>query len=191
MRRVVLCSVLLVLALAAPAAAAGDIAVEGFSFVPSTITRTAGATVTWSNAGGAPHNVASVNTMFSKSATGFTTFQRTFSAGTFGYRCEIHSDSMTGQVRVKPRLAASPDGRPFTVRWATASTNTATSYRVEYRIGTGTWRVWRSNTTTRYGVFGRDGAPVTVRSGTRYSLRVRSRRGERLSAYSPAVAFTP
>lgn len=191
MSRVLPCSVLLVVALAAPAAAAGDISVEGTRFTPSTITRTAGAAVTWTNAGGGMHNVTSVNSMFATSATPFSTYRRRFSAGTFKFQCDIHPSSMTGQVRVRPRLAAAPAGRPFTVRWARADTNTGTTYRVEYRIASDTWKTWRAATSGRYGVFGNDNAPVPVKSGTRYSFRVRSRRGDRASGYSPIGAYTP
>lgn len=191
MRRVALVA-FLVAAIAAPAhAATTTVAVKNFSFSPQTVGDAAGASVRWENNTGTFHNVASAQSMFTSGAPQpVFTFTRTFSAGTYPYMCEVHP-TMQGRIRIRPRLRAAPTGLPFTVRWATASTNTGSSFRVQYRIGSGNWKVWRSATTTDAGVFGRNRAPVAVRSGKLYGFRVRSAKGTNRSNYSPVVTFRP
>jgi plastocyanin len=85
------------------AAAATSVAIQDFSFGPSSVTVHAGDTVTWSNQGQAPHtatgsgfDTGTLNHGQSGSHT-FTT------AGTFSYHCTIHP-FMKGTVTV---LAAS------------------------------------------------------------------------------------
>ena len=191
MRRVALL-VVLVIAVAAPAnAAATTVTVRNFSFDPEVVTDQVGGTVTWQNETGTFHNVASTQGMFrSGSAAPVFTYTRTFSAGTFPYMCEVHA-TMVGRVRIRPRLSSAPDGAPFTVRWAGDTTNTGSSFRVQYRVNGGEWKVWRSSTTADSAVFGRNGAPVTVRRGTTYGFRARSQRNANNSSYSPIVSFTP
>ena len=191
MRRVALL-VLLVTAVAVPAdAATTTVAVRNFSFSPELVKDRMGGTVTWQNNTGTFHTVTSTQGMFrSGNAAPAFTYTRTFSAGTFPYVCEVHA-SMQGRVRIRPRLKAAPDGARFTVRWAGDNTNTGSSFRVHYRVEGGAWKVWRSFTTAHSGVFGRNGAPVTVRRGKTYGFRVRSHRNGNNSGYSPIVSFTP
>ena len=119
------------------------------------------------------------------------TFTRTFSAGTFPYLCEVHPSQMRGTVRVRPRVSAGPEGTAFTVKWASAESNTGTAVKVQYRVGDGTWQTWKRAATANRGVFGRDAQPLRPRSGTLYSFRVKSLRGDRASAYSPVRRFRP
>lgn len=186
-------TLLLALALPGTALAATDIAVaqSGLNFSPDRVTRPAGEVVTWHKDGGV-HNVSSVDGMFRSGdpmSSAFD-FSRTFSAGTFAYLCEVHPESMRGTVRVKPRIASKPAGSAFTVRWATADSNTGSRFRVQYRIGDGDWQTWKRGTTALKGVFGRGAEPIAVAPGTRYAFRVKSRSGDNASAYSPVRGHT-
>ena len=187
--------VVLVLALAAPAqAATKTVTVSGFSFSPATIGGPAGTTIKWENGSG--HNVVSNTGMFSSGspATSSWPYSRTFSAGTFGYYCGVHGSpgsGMSGTVRVTPRASAAPDGKPFTVQWATASTNTGSSFTVQYRVSGGDWKTWRVGTSAKSGVFGKSGSPVTVVNGRTYGFRAKSLRSGSASGYSPVRNFTP
>ena len=189
----VLVAVVVATALAGPAHAAHEISMSQYSgFNPSVVRHRAGATVTWEKTSGF-HNVSSRQGMFrsgSPSSEPFT-FSRTFSAGRYPYICEVHPQTMTGVVRVKPRLAARPAGRAFTVRWATAATNTGSSFTVRYRVNDGRWRRWFAATTADAAVFGRNRNPVRVVPGRTYSFRVRSRSGDNASSFSPRVTFRP
>ncbi len=76
-----------------PAAVGGDaVSIDGFAFVPVTLTVTAGATVTWTNHDEEPHTVAASDGSFHSSGMGTgATFSHTFSApGRFDYVCSIH-----------------------------------------------------------------------------------------------------
>lgn len=195
MRGIVAGTMLMVVAMSAPASAATTQVQVGPSgdlrFGPATVTSVAGDTVEWRKGSGSFHNVRSQTGMFrsGNATTAAFTYRRTFSAGTFAYVCEVHRD-MTGVVRVKPRISAAPSGAPFTVRWATAATNTGTRFRVEYRVGDGAWRVWRSDTTAAAATFGAGAQPVKVVAGRTYSFRVKSLRGADSSGHSPVRRFT-
>lgn len=81
---------------------ANEVFIQGMAFSPSTITVTAGTTITWINKDAITHNVTS-NTagLFSSGPiTTNGTFPHLFStAGTFQYKCTIHP-AMTGTVIV-------------------------------------------------------------------------------------------
>ncbi len=98
---------------------------------------------------------------------------------------------MSGYVRVKPKVVAEPRGLSFTVQWATDATNTGSTFDVQYRVGSGDWRRWKSDTATNSKTFGKEGSPVTVQSGTRYSFRARSQKEFSTSDWSPRKSFTP
>jgi len=75
---------------------------QGMAFTPSTITVSAGTTITWTNNDGVVHNVTSnTSGLFSSgSISPNGTYSHLFStAGTFSYKCTIHP-SMTGSVVV-------------------------------------------------------------------------------------------
>lgn len=189
--RLLLAAVMIV-APALPAAAVGEVSMNDGGFSPSRVARRAGGSVTWRKTSGY-HNISSTQGMFtsgSPKTTAFT-YTRTFSAGTYPYVCAVHPQSMRGSVRVRPRLGSAPSGAPFTVTWATSATNTGTRFTVQYRVGSGSWRTWRSATSTRSAVFGSGGNPVRAKPGTSYSFRVRSHNGSKASSYSPAASFRP
>lgn len=83
-------------------AAAPDIVMKNFDFMPMTLTVKAGATVTWKNADGEPHTVVSADGMFRSGALDENdTFQFTFAKpGTYKYVCSIHP-KMVGTITVK------------------------------------------------------------------------------------------
>ena len=182
------------LGLAAPASAATQtVQVANTAFTPPSPSGLAGDSVTWSkSSSGGFHNVSSTNDMFRSGAPTEAAFSytRVFSAGTYAYRCEIHSD-MTGRVRMRPRVTAAPTGLPFTVRWASSATNTGSVFRVMYRVNGGDWRVWRSATTDFFQVFGASNQPVKVVAGSTYQFRARSTRSGNDSGISPITSFTP
>ncbi|BBY38983.1 hypothetical protein MMAN_31170 [Mycobacterium mantenii] len=87
----------------APAAPVrGDqVTIDGFAFAPTTLTVSAGTTVTWTNRDEEPHTVAASDGSFHSPGMGTgATFTHTFStAGTFDYVCSIHP-MMRGTVVV-------------------------------------------------------------------------------------------
>jgi plastocyanin len=182
----------LVAALALPAAAAGEVTMNDNGFYPSKVSRAAGGSVTWKKTSGY-HNVVSTQKMFSSGSpkTDAFTYTRTFSAGVFPYICAVHPQTMRARVRVKPKVSAAPSGAPFTVTWATSATNTGSRFTVQYRVGSGSWKTWLGQTSSRSAVFGKGGTPVRARAGTTYSFRVRSHSGSNASSYSPVVSFRP
>jgi len=83
------------------AGGAHDVAVDNFSFAPSTAMVPAGATVTWTNRDDVPHNIVSVERQF-KSPVLDTDEQfshRFDTPGRYEYFCSLHP-KMTGQVVV-------------------------------------------------------------------------------------------
>ena len=178
-------------------AATIEVGVDDNDFIPEVVNPAVGSSVHWSRVAGsdAPHNVAQRNGIFRSGdpTTGAIDLTKTFSAGSFPYLCEVHGDSMAGNVKVKPSTSAGPTGRPFTVTWANSSTNTGNAFDVRYKIGSGgTYRMWKSDTTTFSAVFGKNGAPVTVRAGKAYFFSVRSQTSSaNQSDWSPAKSFTP
>ncbi|HYB82897.1 MAG TPA: cupredoxin family copper-binding protein [Mycobacterium sp.] len=78
----------------APAApVSGDrVNIDGFAFVPATLTVRAGTTVTWTNHDEEPHTVAASDGSFHSPGMGTgADFSHTFStAGRFDYVCSIH-----------------------------------------------------------------------------------------------------
>jgi plastocyanin len=77
--------------------------IDGFAFVPATVTVKAGSTVTWTNEDEDPHTVVADGGAFRSQALGVGgTYSFTFpAAGTFEYLCSIHP-FMRGSVTVTP-----------------------------------------------------------------------------------------
>ena len=134
-----------VLASSVSAATSNVEATDDKVFVPGNVTQTVGGSVLWFGTPGSTteHSVLQNQNLFSSGAprTGLD-FTRAFSAGTFDYHCAKHGLPMHGQVRVAPQVAAAPSGLPFTVKWATAASNTGSAYDVQYRVASGAWRTW-------------------------------------------------
>jgi len=80
---------------------ANEVFIQGMAFTPSTITVTAGTTITWTNNDGVAHTVTSNTGLFdSGTINPGGTYSHLFStAGTFPYKCTIHP-SMTASVVV-------------------------------------------------------------------------------------------
>jgi plastocyanin len=80
-----------VIAPAAPVSG-NQVNIDGFAFVPATLTVSAGTTVTWTNRDEEPHTVAASDGSFHSPGMGTgATFTHTFAtAGTFDYVCSIH-----------------------------------------------------------------------------------------------------
>jgi plastocyanin len=85
----------------APAAAA-EVEIDQFAFVPQRMTVKAGTTVTWINDDDTPHTVASSSKLFkSKALDTKDKFSFTFTTpGTYAYFCSLHPH-MTGVVVVE------------------------------------------------------------------------------------------
>ena len=80
-----------------------EVTIDNFSFSPSTLTLSVGATATWINHDNVPHVVLSAGNQFEESTVLKTgqTFSHTFMAtGTYSYFCSIHP-RMTGKIIVK------------------------------------------------------------------------------------------
>lgn len=80
---------------------ANEVFIQGMAFSPSSITVTAGTTITWTNKDAVTHNVTSNPALFSSGGmVNGVTYSFTFTdTGTFSYSCTIHP-SMKGTVVV-------------------------------------------------------------------------------------------
>lgn len=184
-------------ALVGPVAAAdAGVSVTDNRFTPENVRVAVGDAVTWTSGGTrAGHNVREDHRIFySGVQTDRLDFSVVFSAGTFHYFCENHGSrtkGMGGSVRVPATVAAAPADTPFTVRWATTTTETGPRYKVHYRVAGGRWLEWKASTRELSAVFGKNAEPIPAVPGTEYGFRVRSIRGENMSFWSPAASFTP
>jgi LPXTG-motif cell wall-anchored protein len=107
----------------AVARAAGSDTISDFRFTPSTITVSAGESVTWTNNGPAPHSATADDGSFDtgilrKGSSGSHTFTR---AGTYTFHCTPHP-FMTGRIVV---VAASSGGGGSTSGSASGSGSSA------------------------------------------------------------------
>jgi plastocyanin len=199
-RRLLPAIVVLAVLLPVPAGA-GQVNIEihdDNTFAPDEVGNQVGDTVRWFNDGMTtfPHNVREDGQLFRSGdpTSGLIDFPVVFSAGTFHYYCEVHGSEvggMDGLVRIPVRFNAAPDGLPFTVVWATDTTETGSIYDVQFRVGSGDWRRWKRDTTAFSGRFGRNRSPVRVRDGVRYRFRARSQEGTADSRWSPVRSFVP
>lgn len=90
----------------APPTDANAVRVEDNLFNPGAVATASGTAVTWSWAGAAPHNVTFEDGVGSSATQTSGTHTRSFpSAGTYRYRCTIHSTSfssgMVGAVTIR------------------------------------------------------------------------------------------
>lgn len=79
-----------------------EVLTEGLNFNPSSLEVTTGTTVVWRNATGPTHRITEASQRFrSQPLSQGITFSHTFTnAGTYPYWCEIHPNSMKGEIRV-------------------------------------------------------------------------------------------
>ena len=70
--------------------------IQGMTFTPSTITISAGTTITWTNKDGVSHTVTSDTGLFDSGGIGIGgTYSHKFAtAGTFNYHCAVHPSMM-------------------------------------------------------------------------------------------------
>ncbi len=167
-------------------------------FKPRRTTVGPGGKVRWSSRGtNKEHNVVEDHELFSSGdlTSDPIAFTVGFSAGTFPYYCENHGApggrGMSGVVAVPVALRADPRGPAFTVLWATSPTRTGSNFDVQFRVGSGRWRAWKTNTKGLKAVFGQGNRPVRLVRGQRYSFRARSRRGEDASGWAPVRSIRP
>jgi plastocyanin len=111
-RLAALAGLLLFIALASTAAAATTaVNIQGFAFVPPSVTINVGDTVTWTNKDAAAHsavvNGVGQTPVLTQNQSGGLVFN---AAGTFPYICGIHGAAMMGTVIV--RAAATPVPTP-------------------------------------------------------------------------------
>jgi Tol biopolymer transport system component len=166
------------------------------AFQPDIVRAGVGGQIRWERAEGAvnSHNIREDGQIFRSGdpTTDPIDFQRIFSAGTFHYYCEFHGAAvMDGQVKIPVAIRAGPGGLPFTVRWASPATETGSLFDVMFRVGSGSWRTWKTNTSLGEAVFGANGRPVRLVDGRRYSFRARSQEGDAQSLWSPVRSFVP
>ena len=161
-------------------------------FNPPRVRVAPGGKVRWSSRGtNEEHNVVEDHGLFTSGDLTSDPIAYTvgFSSGTFPYYCENHGApggrGMSGVVAVPVALGDAPRGRAFTVLWATSPTRTGSNFDVQFRVGSGEWRAWKTNTKGLKAVFGRGNKPVRLVRGKRYSFRARSRRGEDASGWAP------
>lgn len=187
----VLFGALLVVSLALPAGAAAEsVVVRDNAFEPATTRASVGQAVVWGtgSATNGVHNVREDRKIFYSGPADRVdfTFKRVFSAGTYHYFCESHGfrrGGMDGTVKVPVKLLAAPTGSDFTVVWATAGSNTGTKYTVQYRVGSGAWRNWKTVVTIGKATF------TQGSGGTRYSFRAKSLKGDAESKWSPVASI--
>lgn len=130
-------------------------------------------------------------------------FRIAASAGRFPYYCSVHPVEMRASLAVRPEAAAGYPN-PFRVSWGSAETQTGSRFDVRYKVegasaAAGTrrkrrsaWRMWREDTKSFSGVFGRRGEPVKVRSGSTYRFQARSKAGRKAkSGWSPPLVVGP
>lgn len=179
-------------------AAVTEVIVQDSRYKPDVVQVAVGAPVqwTWREDNQETHNVREDNEMFVSGppAAAADPYRRIFSAGTFYYFCDVHgfvTPKMDGFVKVPVTVVPAPAGTAFTVKWATAATNTGSKYDVQYRVGSSRWKTWKKDVGVPSAVFGAKGSPVVVSAGIKYSFRARSKAGRAVSRWSPLRSFQP
>jgi hypothetical protein len=84
-------------------------------------------------------------------ASGAERDKRILGSGT--YLSAVVPGEWHAPIRVLPKAPAAPPTNSFTVRWADNAAPTTWRYGLQYRIGQGDWRVWKSGTALRTAVF--------------------------------------
>jgi plastocyanin len=168
------------------------------TFSPKTVTKTVGTGgIHWQwGAGGstfAAHNVRQDSKLFysgSLTSSDPGGYDIVPSAGAFHYYCELHgspSGGMNGTIKVKP-LLFNKTANSFGVEWSTGSNQTGNAFDVRYRVDSGTWKIWKSGTTTRQATFGANDRPIHVGPNHTYDIQARSKsqaNPSKLSGWSP------
>ncbi|MCO5934364.1 plastocyanin/azurin family copper-binding protein [Mucilaginibacter sp. RB4R14] len=87
----------------APTTGGASVSISGFAFSPASVTIKAGEAVKWTNADTAPHTATDVAGSFDSGMLNQSgSFSHTFAtAGTYTYKCVIHSTMATATVVVQ------------------------------------------------------------------------------------------
>ncbi len=124
------------------------VSIVDFAFEPADITVSAGETVTWANAGAAPHTVTAEDQSFDAGtipagASAAVTFP---AAGAYPYSCAIHPEAMRGTVTVQPTGVPSAQPGQLAGRYSGAVTDPAAQHELTFTIaengvieGTSSW----------------------------------------------------
>ncbi len=189
-RSIVVVLALALIAVAAPVASGvtRDVSIEGIGagFSPSALTIDLGDQVRWTNADGIDHTSTQSGPLGLWDA-GPIDPGDTFSvvlgvAGTYPYRCNIHS-VMTGRVRVRPEASVLGTGS-IKVVIASQVAQSGFVFDVQRRDGSGSWELWKDDSTRRSVRF-------TPPSDGEYAFRARlQREAGGASMWSPAVSVT-
>lgn len=133
--------------------------------VISSTTASLGRAVEWINDDGVdPHTISEAAQLWSIALDPDETVARSATAaGTFRQRCDS-GPQQAWKVRLKAK--ARPANPDFKVAWAIAGAKAFWRYNVQFQIGDGSWRTWRSSTSAKSSTF--DGA-----SGRTYRFRSR------------------
>jgi hypothetical protein len=84
-------------------------------------------------------------------AIGAEKFQEVFGAGTYLSACV--PGQWEAPIKVLPRAPGAPSTNSFKVTWADDAAPATWRYGVQYRIGQGVWKVWKSGTAQRSATF--------------------------------------
>jgi len=136
-----------VLSVAIPAQAASVVQVQDFSFSPTPVTVSQGASVSWHNDGPSNHTSTSDVGLWTTTTltAGTTSTAKVFkAAGVYAYRCKIHP-YMHGKVRVPIDVSPASGGTStvFTITLATGS-RVHWSFDVQKKTGAGLWKIWKT-----------------------------------------------
>ena len=140
------------------------------------------------------HNVRQEDRLFSSGPPEDPlNFQINASAGSYSYYCTLHrAIGMSGRVKVRPIAVLDSLNGQIEVRWANANTNTGSRFDVRYRVDQRKWKIWKNDTSSFRGFFGRNDNPVNYNPNRHnYRIKVRSERRQvsKRSNWSPALRF--
>jgi hypothetical protein len=103
---------------------------------------------------------------------------RVFGAGTYLSACIL--GQWKAPLKARPKAPGSPPGDSFKVTWSVDAAPATFRYTVQYRIGQGVWRAWKSGTSLHSATF-------SGSNGKTYFFRARTiRSGGAKSDWSPA-----
>jgi hypothetical protein len=103
-------------------------------------------------------------------------------AGSFPQRCDAGPYAADQTVKVPPKVSRI-SGTTFKVRWAVADAPDAFRYTVRYRIGSGSYKVWKRGTRAL-------AARFNARNNRTYHLQARTIKAGKASDWSPEKRFT-
>jgi plastocyanin len=148
-----------------PTAAAGELELRDFAFVPSAIRVAPGTTVTWRNTGAAPHTVTDRGGSFDSGILPRgARYARTFSSpGTFQLLCSIHPDMHATLVVAAPGASAPPPSTPAPVVTPPPGSGAVTIVDFDYapaiiEVPAGTTVRWTNRGVAPHTVTARDGS---------------------------------